>query len=121
MDENVGGSYDEAAARQAGRRKRGMGDEENTDSVRNVLCGSQDLVETPSLNKCTSSDTRHPQTTATPRGTIFLTLSQTFPSISISFLCTKDTLHDWQKKLLEGNWGKNTLRFRHRHPGSYTT
>ena len=32
---------------------------------------SQDLVETPSLNKCASWDSGHPPTTATPRGTQF--------------------------------------------------
>ena len=32
---------------------------------------SQDLVETPSLNKCASWDSGHPPTTATPRGAQF--------------------------------------------------
>jgi hypothetical protein len=41
------GCCGEAAARQAGRGKEGTEDRENTDRVKNVLCGSQDLVETP--------------------------------------------------------------------------
>jgi hypothetical protein len=39
---------------------RGVGGGKNTDTVRNVLCGSQDLVQTPSLNKCARQDTGHP-------------------------------------------------------------
>ena len=76
------GYCDEAAARQAGRREGGMGNGKDTDTARNVLYGSQDLVQTPSLNKSASQDTGHSVATATPRGN--KSLSKTFISRLIS-------------------------------------
>jgi hypothetical protein len=68
-----------------------MGGGENTDRVRNVLCGSQDLVQTPSLNKCARQDTGHSRTTATPRGRKFPFLSPKHSSPS-RFLFSRQRL-----------------------------
>ena len=84
MDENVGDAMTKPLLDKPGGGRGERGNGKDTDTVRNVLSGSQDLVQTPSLNKSVWQDTGHPFATATSRGSEFL--SKTSLSTLISFL-----------------------------------
>jgi len=114
MDENVGGAMAKPLLDKLGGGRRGGRGGEYTDRVKNVLCGSQDLVQTPSLNKCARQDTGHSSATAIPRGGKFLSLQNIYLDINF-FSFGENSLEHFSKNIAAMNMVGKSLCCCHSH------